>query len=44
MRPSWIIQVGPKSNHECPQKGHEEKIHRVEEHVKMEAETGTKQL
>lgn len=44
MRSFWIIQVAPKSNHKFHQKGQEEKIHRVEEHVRVEAETGAVQL
>lgn len=37
MRPSWTIQVGPKSSDKCPYK--KKRIH-INSHVKIEAEIG----
>ena len=40
-RQSWIIQVGPKSNYECPYKTHiEERQRREGGNVTAEAEIG----
>lgn len=42
MRSCWIIPVGPKSNDTSLQETKEEKNHRGERHVMMEAENGVR--